>query len=497
MPESRAGLSAQTFLLPQPQQMQPVQQEQPFNDGVQALEGLQYVQNQTSDYYKKVSALKSFMQSANKNLGIDVRVPDMSRPESIELNQIYQTAMADILAQGNELKQGAGINNMHVNRGDQFTDTYYNQSAARAQQGRDFYSGLDKIVTESNDAVTTPSYNDAELKAKQEKYDQTKAYYESIKEKDPAKAQYADAQIAGLAKPAPRVYRPNNESTAADRRYARQVASAKNLIENTTNMLWGADPTFNENPKLPNSKGNPLLVSTKYAGKKFGNGTIVEWRFDPDLNTTTLMTTDGKMLTPHDVTGQRNDPQGLASTISGLPQELITDAAYEMGVYDDSQSIDSRKVLKDGWEDRIKTNIEKSVTSGNAQKLLQLKDELKSMKKREWFWNDHQVIDIGQFKIKRIDDELVISNLPEAVKKSGKDASTFYKTYTKWGITESGIDDLLKFLSKYGAVSEYIPKTNTNPVQPTVGTNVAPTTTTQSGETDAARILREYRERNK
>ena len=62
--------------------------------------------------------------------------------------------MADILAQGNELKQSSSIDNMLINRGET-KQLYGNQSAARAVQGRDYYSGLDKIVTEANDSINT------------------------------------------------------------------------------------------------------------------------------------------------------------------------------------------------------------------------------------------------------------------------------------------------------------------------------------------------------
>jgi len=495
MADSRAGLSAKTFLLPQAQPQMAAPVEQPFNDGVQALEGLQYVQGQTADYYKKVSALKSFMQSVNKNLGIDVRVPDMSRPESIELNQIYQTAIADILAQGNELKQGAALNTMHVNRGDKFTDTYSQNSAARARYGSDYYNGLDKIVTEANDAVSTPSYDDAELKAKQQKYDETKAYYEKIKADDPSMTKYADDQIAGLVRPSPRVYRPNNTSTAADRRYGRQVQAGANLVKKTTNLLWGAAESFEPDSTKPNEYGNPLLVSTEFAGKKYGDGTIKEWRIDPDKNTIKLVVTTSQGNKVIDVTGQRQDPQSLAATISGLPQEVITDAMYEVGGYDDAQQIVPENLLAKNHKEIFETNIQKSKTSGTSQKLANLKTKLSEMKDNSWSFKPWETLDVGQFKIKRAgDNKFEIVNMAEALKLTDKDAAKFYKANKTYAATEAGIKQLLDFLSKYGAVDKFF--TSTPQDQEEAGTQVAPTTQ-QPQETEAQRILREYREKNK
>lgn len=475
MPESRAGLSAQTYLLPQPQQMQPVQQEQPFNDGVQALEGLQFVRNQTSDYYKKVSALKSFMQSANKNLGIDVRVPDMSRPESIELNQIYQTAMADILAQGNELKQGAAINNMHINRGDQFTDSYYGKSAAQAQQGRDVYSGLEKIVTESNDAVTTPSYNDAELKAKQEKYDQTKAYYEAIKEKDPSKTQYADAQIAGLAKPAPRVYRPSSY-TATDRKYGRQVAAGGNWLKKTTNLLSGAHDSYTPDPNRLNANGSPFLVSTEFAQTRFGDGVIKEWRFDPDTNELGLVVTtkDGNKVI--DVTGQ--DPQVLATTLSKLPSEVIVDAAEKLDAYDDYQQIDRGKLLGKDYEKLIEKNKGKSKGLGTEVMVQALDNDLKALPPKTGLvgmFQDDERLQIGNFRIVRRKDKYEIENIQEALPVGGKSAKDVLRNNKFFEATDAGRKQLIDFLTKQGAHVDYH-KSKYNQPKPAIGTEVAPTT---------------------
>lgn len=472
MPESRAGLSAQTFLLPQPQQMQPVQQEQPFNDGVQALEGLQYVQNQTSDYYKKVSALKSFMQSANKNLGIDVRVPDMSRPESIELNQIYQTAMADILAQGNELKQSSSIDNMLINRGETKTASYGNQSAARAVQGRDYYSGLDKIVTEANDSINTPSYNDAELKSKEQLYEEKKAYYEAIKKNDPAKTQYADAQIAGLVKPAPRVYRPSGYG-AADRKYGRQVSAGGNWIKKTTNLLSGAHDSYTPDPNRVTDNGTPMLVSTEFATQKLGDWAIKEWVMNPETDQVSLiMTNNRNEKKTIDVTGQ--DPQVLAASLSKLPPEAIAEAIDKMDAYDEYQQLDRTKVLGKDFEKLIAANKDKSTSLGNEAKVKAVDAKLEALVDRSWTLKPWERVQIGNFRIKREGEKFIIENIDEALSvPADKKGQAFLKQNKTFEATKEGRKQLVDFLVKNGAHVDYF-KAN-KPVQPAVGTEVAPT----------------------
>ena len=276
MTQDRSNLLAKTFLLPQQQvnYQQPVQQ--PYDDGVQALEGLQVVQGQTADYYKKVSALKSFMQSVNKNLGIDVRVPDLSRPESIELNQIYQKALADILAQGNELKQSSGIYSMLINRGDHLTKGAYDKPAARFQHGVDYYGGVDKAITETNDFTSTPSYSKEEYDQKLAVYKQRKQEYEKLRDENPDKKEYYDYQLRALTPPAQRQYRPYNESSYSRRQgtkdNAMEVAFRKavNFTDATTKQ-WTVS-----NKPVPGHPGQFYRENKEYNGMQFGDAGIVD-----------------------------------------------------------------------------------------------------------------------------------------------------------------------------------------------------------------------------
>ncbi|MDE2217823.1 MAG: hypothetical protein KGJ87_11815, partial [Planctomycetota bacterium] len=137
-----AGTLGQTYRIPR-QHPSPysvaapgrVAAEQPFNDGLDFEKNLQEVEGQTEDYYQSIAALKSFMADMHKNLGIDVRVPDMSKPESIRLNMVYQQALADIMHKGNALHEGQTERLMRINRGDQYTKEADGKPDSQIRQG--------------------------------------------------------------------------------------------------------------------------------------------------------------------------------------------------------------------------------------------------------------------------------------------------------------------------------------------------------------------------
>lgn len=477
MAETRAGLTAKTFLLPQAQPQMAAPQEQPFNDGVQALEGLQYVQGQTSDYYKKVSALKSFMQSVNKNLGIDVRVPDMSRPESIELNQIYQTAIADILAQGNELKQGAGIHNMMINRGDKFTDSSYDKSAARYKFGADYYNNPEKAVTETNDFTSTPSYDDRELQAKQQAYDKLKAEYEAKKDAEPDKAEYWDFNIRSLTPPAPRVYRPNNAETATDRKYTRAVRQAGAWLDKMAHFQYGAHDSFKVSDQYVNNSGTPYLISKEFAGQKIGDRTVVEWRFDPDNEEMMLFERDPatKQVTPRPVSEQ--DFQVIIRELSQIDTGAIMEAISERGAADKLGQYDAKRFVTPEGQKVKEQNILNAKSKGIEYNLgmMPIEKALKNLKgsdEKEWYKFGDDEAQIGKFNIKKSKGKWIITNIEEHYNpsaKTEKDRQAAIRRKKEW----DNLEDLLAFIRANRA------HLNTTE-QPTTGTPIAPTTTPKS-----------------
>lgn len=474
MVQDRSNLLAKTFLLPQQQvnYQQPVQQ--PYDDGVQALEGLQVVQGQTTDYYKKVSALKSFMQSVNKNLGIDVRVPDLSRPESIELNQIYQKALADILAQGNELKQSSGIYSMLINRGDHLTKGAYDKPAARFQHGVDYYGGVDKAITETNDFTSTPSYSKEEYDQKLAVYNQRKQEYEKLRDENPDKKEYYDYQLRALTPPAQRQYRPYNDSSASDRSFERKVKAAGNWLTKTGHLLVGAHDSYKIDDKHLTSRGTPYLISTEFVGTNIGGGTLQYWRFNPNDDTIDMMVKTKDGIVPVDVTGQ--DPQTIATTLSKLPPEALIEYAEKNKLYDDYQQIDRNKLLGKDYQTLIKTNKDKTLNTVTTNAMQLLTDDISKLQNRGWFTDDDR-LQVGKFRIvKRKGNKYEIENIKEAMpltNRAPKDATHLWSKYKFWEATDAGTQDLINFLVSQGAHLDYYKtKYPGETVKP--GTQIAP-----------------------
>src|SRR6185295_10522646 len=155
-------LGSKTFLIPQYQtgagngadtQFEHIT---PYEDNLKPENGLQYVQGQTADYYRKVANLKSFMQHAHTNYGIDVRVPDAAKGQlAIKLNELYNMALADIMAQGNLLKTSHERLNTLTNQRAHFLKDTTLQPAEKQQFGQNYtFEEVSPLVKESNDAIS-------------------------------------------------------------------------------------------------------------------------------------------------------------------------------------------------------------------------------------------------------------------------------------------------------------------------------------------------------
>jgi hypothetical protein len=216
MAVNRGALGADTFLLPQVQPTA-MPQQQPLVDGIQALEGLQDIEGQTSDYYKKVADLKGFMQQVWTNFGIDVRVPDFARPESIKLNQVYQKAIADILAHGNQLKESSKLYAMRDQRGVKYRSDIDPTALAAStlRPGVDFWeTKLEPQVTEANDLMQRYYYAE-EYDTAKKIYEENRAVYdEKIKQAKESgnndRVEYLEYQKRGLTPPGPGKFRPQS-----------------------------------------------------------------------------------------------------------------------------------------------------------------------------------------------------------------------------------------------------------------------------------------------
>lgn len=67
-------------------------------------EGLQYTDELTKEYYDKFMGIRSLVDNAWKNYGIDVTKPDMSKEGAMDLHRLYQKAVADVMYTGDILK---------------------------------------------------------------------------------------------------------------------------------------------------------------------------------------------------------------------------------------------------------------------------------------------------------------------------------------------------------------------------------------------------------
>lgn len=78
-----------------------------------AYEGLQDIDNVTSNFYNDYGALKA-LQSQMAGMGIDVTAPNPMLPGSIEVSTLFMKAMASIEQRGNELKNKQSMLNQFL-----------------------------------------------------------------------------------------------------------------------------------------------------------------------------------------------------------------------------------------------------------------------------------------------------------------------------------------------------------------------------------------------
>ena len=496
------ALSAHSYLLPQ-QAPAPAVQQAPYDDGVEAItQGLQHVRGETGEYYKKVAALKSFMHNVQSNLGIDVRTPDLSRPESIELNQIYQDALTDIMTQGNKLKQSGTMQNMLVNQGALFFEDPTQKAVAdmAPQQGYSVRQ-LEPIVTETNNLMEQAHYAGAFDQARQ-LYEEKKAYYEQKIKDEPDKAAYYTYQLNGLIKPRLGVkqFAPSS-SDAGTRRFGRQVSAAGNWIKKITNMQAGAHDSFTPDPKRLNEIGKPILVSKDFANIKLGDEIVREAEHDPDANDgqgATYLVLEGKDKSRRKIDITNEDPQNLAAQLSGLPAEAIIEYAEKNNLYDEFQQVQRNKILGEDYLDKRKQVVEKSQKLYDEklkESVSKIEEDLKAAQSRGWFEDDDRVA-IGNFRVVKRKDGYEIENLDKAIDMTGWapiDVSSFLKNNRKYENTEAGLKKLINFLVKRGAHLNYI-----TPQKEDFNVSAPPTTTTGtvSATPSAEDILKAYRAKN-
>jgi hypothetical protein len=275
----RGELGAETYQIPQAAPQPVGHAQQPFDDGVVALQGLQHVKGQTEDYYKKVAALKSFMQDVHANYGLDVRVPDMSRPESIRLHQIYNDAISDILAQGNLLKNSHGTESQLLNMRAQFRSknpdgTPFDPKSMAAEemvQGQDYSLGLNPIVAQVNASLKLAHDKTSMDEANA---DRDRAIAELESQKNGQNDWAIDQSIAAIQSPR-RVSKEYRETDAQRARRAKDNSIDVELRK-IVNIVDGTNPQWkNSNEPIPGGDGF-YRINTEYKGLKLGDDGIID-----------------------------------------------------------------------------------------------------------------------------------------------------------------------------------------------------------------------------
>lgn len=120
-----------------PGQQQTVQD---FGSGNLLEDQLYVKEGVTDEYYKKVSALKSYANEISSRYGFDVTRPDYRNPESVRFHRSYLEALADLQSTQNRLKRLASQENISLQSP--------NISRGTDEQGNDYF-----VNTGSNDIV--------------------------------------------------------------------------------------------------------------------------------------------------------------------------------------------------------------------------------------------------------------------------------------------------------------------------------------------------------
>jgi hypothetical protein len=87
-------------------------------------EGLQWVDNQTSDIYQKWGSLTQFAKLMKTQYGMDVTNPDYTDPNQVQISQAYQKGVADLYMKIDKFKNSQRMLEEHMKRGQGFVADY-------------------------------------------------------------------------------------------------------------------------------------------------------------------------------------------------------------------------------------------------------------------------------------------------------------------------------------------------------------------------------------
>jgi len=492
-PIDRAALLAQTYQIPQ-QQPQQLQQsagssQQPFVDEVgDPMTDLEQVDGATSDYFNKWSQLKGFAREVQSTMGLDVRFPDPSVPESERLHRIYLKALADLKNQGERLKTGQKMKVADRARGsivNQAPGQYYDE----LNVGTDIVdTKLDPIVEAANSKLSQFFYGNSITEA-QKFYDDTKAQLEARRDKNPNQAGYWQRQIDSLVTPSKGIKEFAPPRDPADNV---NIKAAGVHLDKVANMMLGTANGYTLSDTAFGPNGERVYVNKDMTNIKYGDKLITEWQHTPSTGETVIIA--GGQRIP--LTGQ--DVVTVAKTISSDNPRFDIDGKYinmyadEKGYFGETGEVNPSALVSDDIIERVtaarlaEEANEDSVSTDNAAK--KLDEEISKLvphKEKSFinFWNDSfdgvtqdgkpvEVTVKGDSNGNRIYDIDNIDDLIGRVDSKGKkrDLSIYKnmsKTHLKKFLTGLGVHFQFKETPQEVAAKK---KTVTKPT----GTDVAP-----------------------
>lgn len=358
----RADLIANTYELPQ---FQPVQTTGMQPNAIPSKptdfsqigpeSGVAYVEGMTREYYDKWAKLKNFAQTMQSAYGIDVTKPDFSNPASLEANDIFNKALADLQFQGDQLKtsqsertarmaeQARGIATLNVDTTEAPLSMQDARSISTSTQASDF-------VKQANARTKGPLYTDADVARANEIYEESRRRLTELAQEDPENADYwlKQRDMIKPAKKQTKVFAPQRENykSQQDFNYANTVHT--DLVK-LSNVIKGTNKSWRPSP-YKDANGEYLLENNDFSGMTYKNKTIKTWTMNPKTGDVEMVFDNGKSETINqkDVLGvyrQLSDDNRDAFENKGLP--IFLNSEYGQNLLDSEKGINPDLLIEE------------------------------------------------------------------------------------------------------------------------------------------------------
>lgn len=481
----RAGLIGQTYALPNttPQlganpSYGNVQAPEMFNDGVTEETGLASVEGLTTDYYRKVAMLKGLMQDAWENYRIDVRVPDLSKPESIKLNQLYQKAIADIKTQGNLLKNSQSMLTAGLSRGDRFIQDPTKAPVAGMRPGVGFTADeIHPAVTEINNKLQQQFYGKSYDQANQ-LYNQKRNELIAYAEAHPEEKEQVMRSLVALTPPtkAEKEFDPNSSSglTKTDKA---NIQSVENDARKVAAVMSGATKGFKLKSDEKGANGEDLFVNTDLAGVKYADGTIMETIYNPSTKQTTFKVKvgEGEKATTKSVDMTGKDVVTVLKELSSQNPRYAAAGQYaslwasQSGLADPNtgeilpERLIGEGTIKEAGDRYTAESSSEAAKASNAE-FKKIESELSTLEPRSTKLtlglsggNDYALPNGTTLNVKRTPDGYIMTNFKTAFPSATK------RQLEQLHDKKLPLAEVMKVLRKAGAKSTNIESTGTTP----------------------------------